>query len=275
MYYSDVRADVRAHLDRLAAQPRPPLNAEVLAQIRQVPPEVMAQMLTALDVPTGEVARREDLTMPGPGGDIALRLYDARAERREAGPAVVFYHGGGFVVGGIATHDSIAAEIARSLDLPVVSVEYRLAPENPWPAAPDDAEAAARWVAENGTALGLSVDGLIVCGDSAGGNLAAVTAIALREKAAAAPVVFQLLILSGTDRGSTRGSRQDFADGYGLDGSDMALSSSIMRRTTARGAARRSPPISPACRPRCSSPPRSIRSATTVAPMPPSWSRRV
>ncbi|MFX8230919.1 alpha/beta hydrolase fold domain-containing protein, partial [Acinetobacter baumannii] len=91
------------------------------------------------------------------------------------------------------------AEIARTLDLPVIAVDYRLAPEHPFPAATDDAEAAARWVATSPASLGRDVTGMVTCGDSAGGNLAIVVAMALRDRPAAAPVIAQLPIYPATD----------------------------------------------------------------------------
>jgi acetyl esterase len=213
-----VRPDVRAFLDQMAANPRPPFTAQMLAAIRgmKVTPEMTG------DLPVGDLGEIRDLAMPGPAGEIALRLFDPR-KQRGPGPLVVFYHGGGFVVGGIDTHAGLAAEIARQLDLPVVSVEYRLAPENPWPAGPDDAEAAARWIAANGAALGREITGLVLCGDSAGGNLAIVTALALRDAPAAVPVIMQLPIYPGVDHSKTYPSGTAFNDGYGLDAADMAL----------------------------------------------------
>jgi acetyl esterase len=211
-----IRPDVQQFLDVMKANPRPVFTDELMAQIRKMPPEAMA----SLDLPVGELAVVRDLSMPGPAGEIALRLFDARAQR-EPGPAAVFFHGGGFVVGSIDTHAGMAAEIARQLDLPVISVEYRLAPEHRWPAAPDDAEAAARWIAANGAALGRALTGLILCGDSAGGALTIITALALRDRPAALPVRAQLAIYPKTD--STRGypSSQAFADGYGLESANM------------------------------------------------------
>lgn len=130
---------------------------------------------------------------------------------------VVFFHGGGFVVGSIDTHAGLAASIARALDLPVVSVEYRLAPEHKWPAAPDDAEAAARWIAENGAAFGREFTHLILCGDSAGGNLCIVTAIALRDRPAELPVLMQFPIYPKADSSRDHPSFGQFADGFGLE----------------------------------------------------------
>ena len=212
-----VRPDVQAFLDMMKANPRPPMSDQLVAFMRTLPPG----SIPSLDVPVGELAVIRDLTMPGPGGDIPLRLFDAKANRAP-GPVVVYYHGGGFAAGSIDSHAAVCADMARSLDLPVISVEYRLAPENPWPAAPDDAEAAARWVAENGAALGIEPTALVLAGDSAGGNLAAVTAIALRDAPAALPVLFQFLIYPVTDSHTRHPSRATFADGFFLSSSDMA-----------------------------------------------------
>ena len=134
---------------------------------------------------------------------------------------VVFYHGGGFVLGSIATHAGLAAELSRALDLPVISVEYRLAPEHPWPAQLDDGEAAARWIAENGPAFARRFTGLVLCGDSAGGTVTVVTALALRDRPAALPLLAQLAIYPKVDFSRHYPSDALFAQGYGLDRSDM------------------------------------------------------
>lgn len=212
-----VRSDVQAFLDAQAANPLPPFNDAMIAMIRQLPPEQMARS----DLPIGTLGTVSDVRMPGPGGEIALRLFDPRSER-EAGPVVVFYHGGGFVVGNIDTHAALAAEIARALDLPVVSVEYRLAPEHRWPAAPDDAEAAARWIAANGQAFGREFTHLVLFGDSAGGNLAITTALSLRDDPAALPVILQVPIYPKTDSSRPYPSQADFAESYGLTDANMA-----------------------------------------------------
>jgi acetyl esterase len=155
------------------------------------PPAARAQMLAmqpVAEAETGPLAVIRDLSIPGPAGTIPARLYDAR-ETREPGPVMVFYHGGGFVIGDLQTHEPYCAEAARALDIPVISIDYRLAPEYPFPAAPQDCEAATRWIAEN-----IPCTGLIPSGDSAGGNLAVVTTMALRDKPAAVPVVAQFPI---------------------------------------------------------------------------------
>ena len=204
-----VRPDVRRFLDYLNALPGP--------RSHQVGPQEARNMMHAsrhvADAPVGELAVIEDLTMPGPGGDLALRLYDARAER-DPGPVVMFFHGGGFVLGDLHTHEPFCAEIARLLDLPVVAVAYRLAPEHPWPAGPEDCIAAARWVATSPAELGRQATGLVPCGDSAGGNFAIVVSLALRDEPAAVPVLAQWPIYPAADPAKGYPSFTDFGEGY-------------------------------------------------------------
>jgi acetyl esterase len=195
------------------------MTRELLAMVRKMPPEMMK---STDDLPVGELGEIRDVIMPGPAGEMKLRLFDPRPEaERGAGPVLVFYHGGAFVVGSIETHAGLSAEMARALDLPVVSVEYRLAPEDPWPAAPDDAEAAARWIAENGSAFGREFTSLVISGDSAGGNLTLVTSLALRDRPAALPVVMQLPIYPASDRTKDYPSGELFKEGYGLGGGSL------------------------------------------------------
>ncbi|MGR6327754.1 alpha/beta hydrolase [Sphingomonas sp. XXL09] len=204
-----VRPDVRAFLDYLASVPGP--------RTHQMTPEAARQVFVAMkdvaDLAVGELATMRDLAIPGPAGTIPARLFDAR-ESRAPGPAVVFFHGGGFVIGNIDTHASLCAEIARVLDLPVISVDYRLAPEHRWPAAPDDCEAAARWVAGSPAALGRSVTALVLAGDSAGGTLTIVAAMDLRDRPATVPVILQAPIYPAADTSRLYPSFEEFADGY-------------------------------------------------------------
>jgi acetyl esterase len=160
------------------------------------PADARAQMIAmgpVAEAETGPLAVIRDLWIPGPAGTIPARLYDTRAGRGP-GPVMVFYHGGGFVIGDLQTHEPYCAEAARQLDIPVISIDYRLAPEHPFPAAPVDCEAATRWIAGSPPELGLTVTGLIPSGDSAGGNLTVVTTMALRDKPAAVPVIAQFPI---------------------------------------------------------------------------------
>ena len=211
-----IRADVRQFLDYVNALPNQRAYEMGLAEAR----EMMVRSRAVADAPTGELALIRDLAMPGPGGEIRLRLFDAR-EAREAGPLFLFFHGGGFVLGDLDTHEPFCAEMARSLDMPVLAVDYRLAPEHPWPAGAEDAIAAARWAAQSPEALGRQVTGLVLCGDSAGGNLAIVTALALRDEPAAVPVLAQWPIYPAADPANGYPSRQDFGEGYLLSEGSM------------------------------------------------------
>lgn len=211
-----VRPDVRGFLDFLNSMPGPKMHELDAPSARQM----YIAMKDIADPPVGELGTLLDLSIPGPGGDIPARLYDPRANR-EPGPAVVFFHGGGFVIGDLDTHGSFTAEMARVLDLPVIAIDYRLAPEFPWPAAPDDCEAAARWVAGSPGEIGRSITSLILSGDSAGGNLAIVTAAALRDAPAQVPVIAHLPFYPATDASKDYPSYTEFADGYLLTKDSM------------------------------------------------------
>ena len=204
-----VRPDVRQFLAYLNALPGPKSHELPPAAARAL----MKGMRHVADLPTGELAVIRNLTCPGPGGEIPLRLFDAR-ETRPAGPLMLFLHGGGFVLGDLDSHEPLCAELARQLDMPVLSVDYRLAPEAPWPAGIEDAIAAAYWAAEGPPELGRDVTGLVTCGDSAGGNFAIIVSLALRDTPARVPVLAQFPIYPAADPGEGYPSYEDFAEGY-------------------------------------------------------------
>lgn len=205
--------DVRAYLEEQAALSAPPIWEVPLERVRAGDRETYA-----VDEPTpvGEVI---DHDIAGPGGRLPLRIY--RPDAAVAGPApygvVMLFHGGGFVLGDLETHDEAARRTCIGADAVVVSVDYRLAPEHRFPAAVDDAEAATLWAAESIEEFGGDPDRLIVSGDSAGGNLAAVVARRLRD-AGGPDVVGQALIYPVTDMrsGDHHASRSTFAEGFGL-----------------------------------------------------------
>ena len=200
-----VRPDVRAFLDYLNSFDGPRSHQVGLEQARGM----MHASRHAFDAEVGKLAMIRDIA----GGPCPMRLFDARSER-EPGPVMLFFHGGGFVLGDVDTHAPACAEIARLTDLPVVSVGYRLAPEHPFPAGVEDAIASARWVAGNPAELGLEATGLVLAGDSAGGNFTIVAAVALRDEPAAAPVIAQWPIYPAANPTKGYPSFNDFGEGY-------------------------------------------------------------
>jgi acetyl esterase len=212
-----VRPDVQMILTMMA-QSDQPLMSEVEPAMAREMYNVMAAMLEADAV---EIPRIEDISCPGPAGDIALRLYDSQAERNTETSVIIFYHGGGFVIGDLESHHSFCTYIAREMDIPVIAVDYRLAPEAPFPAAPEDSLAATRWVADNQAQLKLQISGMIPCGDSAGGNLALVVAQVLATEPASVPIVAQFPIYPATRMDAEGGSMDEFAEGFLLTKESM------------------------------------------------------
>ena len=160
------------------------------------------------------VAQVMALAAPGSHGRIPLRLYRPLAGGATRPlPVLVFFHGGGWVIGDLETHDTLCRELANLAGIAVVSVDYRLAPEHRFPAAVDDCIAATRWVRTQCPALGLDAARIAVGGDSAGGNLAAVVALAARDAGDPA-IAFQLLIYPATDMRCTAPSHTTNGEGY-------------------------------------------------------------
>ncbi len=211
-----VRPDVVAVLAMLASAPGPKMEDGTPEAARMM----MRAMGTMTERPRGDLAHVRDFTIPAPEGyAIPARAYSDVATPGP-GPVVVYFHGGGWVIGDLETHDSLCAEIARVLGVTVVSVDYRLAPEHRFPAATDDALTAMRWLAETPMAIGHDITGLIPAGDSAGGNLAAVVSQTLHGTLAV-PIVAQWLIYPGVDLTASGGSMADFAEGHLLTEAGM------------------------------------------------------
>jgi acetyl esterase len=212
MKHEFVRPDVRAFLDSLAAGAGPDIH-----EVDPPTARMMAKQLAALaDVPSAPIACREDLYISAADGrSIPARFYDPR-EAREEGPLIVFLHGGGFVMGDLDLYDAACTDIAIGLDLPLLSVDYRLAPEHAWPAAPDDCEAVTRWVADQGVLFGRQFNSLALAGDSAGGTLSIVTAMALRNYSAALPVIAIWPIYPAADLRKRYASTDRLGEGYML-----------------------------------------------------------
>lgn len=201
---------VRSLLDLAAAQSPAPLTSMTPAQARE-----MFEKLR-LPLPGDPVARVEDRRIPGPAGEIQIRLYQPENARG----VLVYFHGGGWVIGSLDSHDAPLRSLANAAGCSVVSVDYRLAPEHRHPAAAEDCYAATCWVADNARSLGADPDALAIGGDSAGGNLAAVTALLARERRGPR-IRYQLLVYPVTDHDFERASYRENAEGYFLGREDM------------------------------------------------------
>ena len=168
-----------------------------------------------------EVALVRELQAEGPQGAVPLRLYRPLGSAAGAVlPVLAYYHGGGWVIGDLDTHDTLCRELANAAGCAVVAVDYRLAPEHRFPAAVDDCLAATVWVRRHAAALGVDAKRLAIGGDSAGGNLAAVVALLARD-AGDLPIVFQLLIYPATDQRRGAPSHQANGQGYLLTADSM------------------------------------------------------
>ena len=196
-------------------------NGASFAGIASLTAEELRSRFQLAEMPVEDVARTDDRVIPGPDGtDLPIRIYWAEVTD-EARPVVVFFHGGGWAMGGIDTHDGQVREMVNRTGMVFVSVDYRLAPEARFPAAAEDCYAATQWVAANAASIGADAARLGVAGDSAGGNLAAVVALMARDRGGPA-IAHQLLIYPCCDMGSDAWpSQTDNGTGYFLTKESM------------------------------------------------------
>ncbi|MEM7135987.1 MAG: alpha/beta hydrolase [Myxococcota bacterium] len=162
--------------------------------------------------------RSEDRTIPGPAVPVPVRIYRPAIE--EGSGLLVYFHGGGWVVGSVASHDERCRRLCHGARSVVMSVDYRLAPEHPYPAAVEDCYAATMWATQHATELGVDASRIAVGGDSAGGNLAAVVALMARDRNEG-NLCFQVLVYPAVDRDFDRPSCIDNAEGYMFTTADM------------------------------------------------------
>jgi acetyl esterase len=205
-----------------------PLLAEMVAKAAQYPPMHMVPIpllraavpkQLATRIPPEPVASVEDIVIPGPSQPIRVRVY--RPDTSSAHPLTVFFHGSGFVICSIETHDAMCRQICNGSASVVVSVDYRLAPENPFPAGPQDCRAAALWAIANARLLGADPHRVALCGDSAGACMAAVVSRMIRDEAGPS-IAAQILIYPVTDHYTAHHpSYEERGDGYGLTKHDM------------------------------------------------------
>ena len=203
----------KAVLDQFASMGGQQLHEMSVAQAR----ELILGMVALAGEPES-IARVENRTVPGSAGEIPVRIYTPVGTAPF--PVLVYFHGGGWVIGNLDTHDGICRSLANRVGCLVVSVDYRLAPEHPFPAAPEDCYAATRWLAEHAGSLGGDKGRIAVGGDSAGGNLAAVVALMARDRGGP-KLAFQLLVYPATDTDFETRSYRENSEGYFLTRADM------------------------------------------------------
>jgi acetyl esterase len=201
---------IRLLLDAAIAAGRPQLHTLSPVDARQM----MRDTRAPIQGPILDTVSQQDRAIPGPAGQIPVRIYRPKSAAADAKlPVLVFFHGGGWVIGDIETHHTVCQRFAQDGNLLVVSVDYRLAPEHRYPAAVDDCWAATRWAAANAASIGGDAAKLAVGGDSAGGNLAAIVALMARD-AGAPKIGYQCLIYPAVDALANTGSMARNAEGY-------------------------------------------------------------
>src|SRR5499427_6247512 len=201
--------DAETLLAMIRAAGRPPFETLTPEEARRA----FAAGRAATQPEPQEVAEVRDLTCPGPHGEIKLRAYRPRgAAADEVLPALIYFHGGGWLLGDLESHDTACRHYANGARCRVVSVDYRMAPEHKFPAAVDDSAAATRWIFDNAAALGINHTRVAVGGDSAGGNLSAVLALMARD-GTLPPLVYQLLVYPVTDMAMVTRSSQTVNEG--------------------------------------------------------------
>ena len=205
-----VHPQIQQVIDALAASEFGPVHGLTPAQAR----EQYERMVQARGIAPAPVGAVEDRAIPGAAGDLPVRIYRPDADAGDL-PALIYYHGGGHVIGNLDTHDAVARNLCNGAGCVVVSVDYRLAPEHRFPAAAEDAFAAVRWCAAHGPEIGIDSQRMAVGGDSAGGNLAAVAALTARD--AGGPAIrLQVLVYPVTDYACDTQSYRTYGDGYGM-----------------------------------------------------------
>ena len=241
----ELHPEARMLVEEAAERGLPPTHALSVRTAR----ETFVDHLTAFDGP--DVERVRDLGIPGPNGELRIRLYEpiatgssvaqGGASDADPRPALVFFHGGGWVRGSVETHDELCRWLANEVDCTVVSVDYRRAPEHPFPAALRDCEAAVRWVVEHAGSIGVDPDRIAVGGDSAGGNLAAAVSLLARD-ADGPRLRHQVLVYPVTDHAFETRSYEENAEGYLLTRETMRWYWAQYLRTELDGA---NPYVSP------------------------------
>jgi len=209
---STLDPQVEEYLHGLSEQGLPPLYKMSVAKARQTQRD-----LAIPDDPPESVASVTDRTVPGPDGEIPVRIYTP-AEGSLA--SLVYFHGGGWLLGDLDTHDAVCRALANATGCVVTAVAYRRAPEHRFPAALEDCYAVTQWVADNPGGVGATSDALVTCGDSAGGTLAAGVGLLARDRGGPA-IDYQVLVYPATNYAFDTDSYEENAQGYLLTRKDM------------------------------------------------------
>jgi acetyl esterase/lipase len=203
--------NARLLLDMVAASGEPKLWDLTPPQARKKVVE-LTRMVECKEA----IGKIEDRTLPGPAGPLPFRVYTPLAADDKPSGGVIFFHGGAWVLGDLDTHDCLCRILANESGCRLISVDYRLAPEHPFPAAVEDACAATAWIAAHAVELAIDPTCLAVAGDSAGGTLAAV--VCQSAKGSDFKIALQVLLCPATDIAADNQSRREFAEGYFLEG---------------------------------------------------------
>ncbi len=208
---ADVTAQTAEFMRKVAALELPSMTTLSVKDARAQ----MERAVAARDVPPLPVADTRELRIPGPAGLISARLYQPLSYSGKAPGLLIYYHGGGHVIGSLFSHDASARGLCHHGQCAVLSTDYRMAPEDPFPAAVDDCHAALLWAVSNAGKIGIDKTRIAVGGDSAGGNLAAVVALMARDNKGPG-LRLQVLIYPLVDYRCAGGSYEQFGKGYGI-----------------------------------------------------------
>ncbi|MEY7851292.1 alpha/beta hydrolase [Natrarchaeobius sp. A-rgal3] len=215
----ELHPDVQSFLERYESLEAPSFDEVSPAEARR-----MTEELRVTEEPEIELETVENRTIDGPNGEVPIRIYDPETgdgtTNPDGRPVVIYVHGGGWVIGSLDTHDGTCRKLAADSGYPVVGVDYRLAPEHPFPAGLLDCYATFEWLAEAASDLGGDPDRVVLAGDSAGGNLATATALLARDRGGP-EAAYQLLIYPSTGDVESTDAYEENAEGYFLTADDM------------------------------------------------------
>jgi acetyl esterase len=214
--YSTVEKNTKLFLEKLQQSGGPPIYTLTPTEARKILSGLQASSLENVPPADNPPAEIENKTIPGgPNGEISIQIVKPQGSDNKTLPVVMYFHGGGWVLGGFDTHERLLRELANGADAAIVFVNYTLSPEAKYPQSLEEAYAATKWIAENGQSLNLNSSRLVVAGDSVGGNMATVVALLAQERGGP-HITFQLLFYPVTDTNFDTPSYLKYQEGYWL-----------------------------------------------------------